>query len=301
MLAGDVHGVRPAWVDDTLFPFTSRFADIDGNLVHYVDEGDGRPIVFLHGNPTWSFVYRDVIAALRGSYRCVALDYPGFGLSQAREGYGSLPEEHAQAVVGFLDAADLDDVTLVVHDWGGPIGMWAALARPARISRLVIGNTWAWPVNGDRHFEVFSALMGGPPGRWLIERANLFVRVMIPRGHRLRKVSAAEMMHYRAALDTAARRRGSAIFPRQIIAGHAFLSGVAARLGELADRPALIIWGDADIAFRDTELHRWEALLSDHETVVVFGAGHYVQSDAAAVFAQVLDGWMAARAGGGSP
>jgi len=297
MPAGDVRGVRPAWVDDTLFPFTSRFTDIDGNLVHYVDEGEGRPIVFLHGNPTWSFVYRDVIGALRDSFRCLAVDYPGFGLSRAREGYGSLPEEHARAVVGFLDALELDDVTLVVQDWGGPIGMWAALERPARVSRLVIANTWAWPVNDDRHFEMFSAVMGGRPGRWLIEQVNLFVRVMIPKGHRLRKVTAAEMAHYRAALDTHARRRASAIFPRQIIAGRAFLASIATRLGELADRPALIIWGDADIAFRDTELHRWEALLSDHETVVVFGAGHYVQSDAPAVFAQVLEEWLASRTG----
>ncbi len=236
MPVGDVYGVRPAWVDDTLFPFTSRFVDVDGNVVHYVDEGDGPTIVFLHGNPTWSFVYRDVIAALRNRYRCIAPDYPGFGLSQARTGYGSLPEEHAQAVVGFLDALALDDVTLVVQDWGGPIGMWAALERPARVSRMVIGNTWAWPVNGDRHFEMFSALMGGPPGRWLIERANLLVRVMIPTGHRLRKVTSAELAQYRAALDTRERRRASAIFPRQIIAGKAFLTGIAARLGELAAR-----------------------------------------------------------------
>jgi haloalkane dehalogenase len=123
---------------------------------------------------------------------------------------------------------------------------------------------------------------------------------MIPKGHRLRTVSAAEMAHYRAALGTRERRRASAIFPRQIIAGQVFLSGIAARLGELADRPALIIWGDADIAFRETELHRWEALLPDHETAVVFGAGHYVQSDAPEVVAQLLDGWLAARAGGGS-
>ncbi len=196
---------------------------------------------------------------------------------------------------GFWMPLASTDVTLVVQDWGGPIGIWAALERPARVGRLVIANTWAWPVAGDRHFEMFSAAMGGPPGRWLTERANLFVRLMIPRGHRLRKVTSAEMAHYRAALATPARRRASAIFPRQIIAGQAFLTGIAARLGELADLPALIIWGDADIAFRDTELHRWEALLSDHETVVVFGAGHYVQSDAPAVFAHVLEDWLGPR------
>ena len=91
---------------ETLFPFTSRFIESTANLVHYVDEGEGPPIVFLHGNPTWSFVYRDVIGRTTRELPLLAVDYPGFGLSGAREGYGSLPEEHARAVVGFLDALE---------------------------------------------------------------------------------------------------------------------------------------------------------------------------------------------------
>src|SRR5207302_11174538 len=86
---------RPAWVDDGLFPFESRFVTIDGHTVHYVDEGSGPTLLLLHGNPTWSFDYRDVIRALRDQFRCIALDYPGLGLSSARPGYRYLPEEHA--------------------------------------------------------------------------------------------------------------------------------------------------------------------------------------------------------------
>src|ERR1035438_5030215 len=80
-------GVRPVWVDDKLFPFTSRFVELSGNVVHYVDEGEGPILLMLHGNPTWSFVYRDVIAQLSGSFRCIAPDYPGFGLSSPAPGY----------------------------------------------------------------------------------------------------------------------------------------------------------------------------------------------------------------------
>ena len=87
---------RPAWVDDELFPFESRFVDIDGHSVHYVDEGSGPTLLFLHGNPTWSFVYREVIESLRDEFRCIAVDYPGFGLSSAAPGYRYLPAEHAQ-------------------------------------------------------------------------------------------------------------------------------------------------------------------------------------------------------------
>src|SRR5690625_268973 len=89
---------RPAWVDDALFPFESRFIDIDGHRVHYVDEGSGPVLLFLHGNPTWSFEYREVIEALRCDFRCIAVDYPGFGLSRAAPGYRYLPEEHARVI-----------------------------------------------------------------------------------------------------------------------------------------------------------------------------------------------------------
>jgi haloalkane dehalogenase len=82
---------RPSWLDERLFPFRSRFLDLDGCRVHYVDEGEGAPLLLLHGNPTWSFLYRDIIGGLRNRFRCVALDYPGFGLSGAREGYGYTP------------------------------------------------------------------------------------------------------------------------------------------------------------------------------------------------------------------
>lgn len=114
---------RPAWVDDELFPFESRFVDIDGHSVHYVDEGSGPTLLFLHGNPTWSFDYREVIESLRSEFRCVAVDYPGFGLSVAAPRYRYLPAEHAEVIGGFVDALALSGATLVAHDWGGPIGL----------------------------------------------------------------------------------------------------------------------------------------------------------------------------------
>jgi haloalkane dehalogenase len=136
-----------------LFPFESRFLDADGARVHYIDEGSGPTLVLLHGNPSWSFVYRHVIRALRVEFRCVALDLPGFGLSEPPPDYGYTPAEHAGIVAAALNELDLRDACLVAHDWGGPIGLRAMLDTDSRISRVVLGNTWAWPVNGDLHFE----------------------------------------------------------------------------------------------------------------------------------------------------
>jgi haloalkane dehalogenase len=282
---------RPGWVDAELFPFESRFVDVDGHTIHYVDEGSGPTLLLVHGNPTWSFVYRDVIRALRDKFRCIALDLPGFGLSRARAGYGYLPEEHAEVLTAFVDSLQLGGVTLVAHDWGGPVGLAAVEQRPGAFEGLVLTNTWGWPITGDRRFEVVSHLMGGPLGRLLIRRFNLFVNVLIPAGHRLREPSAAEMEHYRHALASPDRRRSSAVLPRRITASRAFLATVEAGLADLASLPTLIVWGDADFAFRSKERERWEKLFPDHHTVIIEGAGHFVQSDAPDQFASAILAW----------
>jgi haloalkane dehalogenase len=283
-------GRRPDWVDDDLFPFESRFVEIDGHRVHYIDEGSGPTLLMLHGNPTWSFVYRDVIADLAADFRCVACDYPGFGLSTAAPGYRLRPQDHAEVVAGFIDKLHLDPYTLVAQDWGGPIGLYAAGLAPGCLAGLIVANTWAWPVNGDLHFEAFSRLMGGPPGRLAIRQLNVFVEVMMPLGHRRRKLSGGEMAHYRAPLSTPARRQASAVLPHAI---STFLAEVLTGLDRFVDRPALVVWADRDIAFREKERKRWEALLPLADTAIVKGAGHYLQSDAPGDVADAIRSWSA--------
>ncbi|WP_338888154.1 alpha/beta fold hydrolase [Rhodococcus sovatensis] len=291
-MADTTKSVRPDWVDDDLFPFESRFVDIDGHTIHYVDEGAGPTLLLLHGNPTWSFLFRDVISALSDDFRCVALDYPGFGLSTPGPGYRYLPEEHADVVTAFVDALGLEGVTLVGQDWGGPIGLAAAQRRPGVFVRLILVNTWAWPVNGIVHFEAFSRINGGLPIRFLVRRFNLLVSAFIPIGHRRRKLTAAEMSHYRKALDTSERRQASAVLPSRVLASRAFFEEVEAGLVGLATMPTLVVWGDADIAFRPQERDRLEATFTDHKTVIVEGAGTYVESDAPEEFAAAVRDWV---------
>ncbi|MEV0367324.1 alpha/beta fold hydrolase [Nocardia fusca] len=291
---------RPDWVDDALFPFDSCFVDIDGHVVHYVDEGSGPTLLFLHGNPTWSFLWRDVIRALRDDFRCIALDYPGFGLSTAKPGYRYLPEEHADVVTGFVDALGLEGATLVGQDWGGMIGLAVVQRRPELFGRLVLANTWAWPVNGIFHFEVFGRVIGGFPSRFLVRRLNLLVNAFIPTGHRKRKPTAAEMTHYRRALDTPGRRQASAVLPGRVLASQDFFAEVEAGLADIAHLPTLIVWGDADIAFRPQERERLEAAFPDHETVIVEGAGTYVESDAPKEFVAAMRDWVATQRGDAS-
>jgi haloalkane dehalogenase len=235
---------RPAWVDDELFPFESRFVDIDGHRVHYVDEGSGPTLLFLHGNPTWSFDYSKVIQSLRTEFRCVAVDYPGFGLSVAAPGYRYLPTEHAEVIDRFVAALGLSGA--------GPIGLATVQRRPEAFDRLV-----------------------------------------------LTKPTSEQMVHYQKALDSPGRREASAVFPREITSSRAFLADIEAGLTDIAALPTLIIWGDGDFAFGDKELRRWEETFTDHETVIVKGAGHFVPSDAPEQFAAAIGRWHTRRGDSG--
>ncbi|MBM7520369.1 alpha/beta fold hydrolase [Nocardioides nitrophenolicus] len=284
-------GVRPAWVDDTLFPFESRFVDVDGHRVHYVDEGSGPILVMLHGNPTWSFLWRDVIRELRTDFRCIALDYPGFGLSTAKAGYRYLPEEHAEVVTAFADALGIVGATLVGQDWGGPIGLAAGRRRPGTFDRLVLANTWAWPTNGDPYFELFSRIGGSAPLRALARQSNLVVNAFVPAGHRRRRPTPAELDHYRRAQDSSRRRQAAAVLPRRITASRSFFQELESGLTVLSPLPTLIVWGGADKVFRTKERARLEATFPDHETAIVEDAGLYVGSDAPEEFAAAIRSW----------
>lgn len=289
---------RPAWLTNTLLPFESRFLELDGHRVHYLDEGHGPVLLMFHGNPTWSFLYRHLIAGLKATFRCVALDYPGFGLSEAAPGYDLLPKSHLGVVERFVETLRLEQVTPVVQDWGGAIGLGYAGRHPDNVRALVIGNTMAWPVDDDPHFVRFSKLMGGAVGGFAIRHFNAFVNVMIPLGTPKRTLSRAEMMAYRRPLATAARREATHIFPREIVGSTPFLREVEQALPRLADKPVLLCWGTKDIAFRERERARFEALFPRAQTRVLEGAGHYVQEDAPDDIIGAIRAWWPTHAGG---
>jgi haloalkane dehalogenase len=261
------------------FPFESRFCRIGGAKLHYVDEGSGPVLFMLHGNPSWAFVYRHIIAALRKDCRCVALDLAGFGLSEAPPRFTFYPEDHARLVAAFLDALDLEDATLVAHDWGGPIGLRAMVATEGRITRLCLGNTWAWPVNGDFHFEWFSRLMGGAVGRFLTTRYLAFVNFVMPASMKRRKLSDIEMAAYRGPFAERSSRKPLHVFPRQITGAKAWLAALEQDVKRFTG-PVNLIWPDGDIAFRGKELERWRETLPQAEVVTVNRCGHYLWEDA---------------------
>jgi haloalkane dehalogenase len=270
---------RPTWVPAELYPFEAHYADVGGARVHYVDEGSGPPLLLLHGNPTWSFLYRQIVVALREQFRCIAPDHPGFGLSSAPSGCGYTAAEHARVLEQLILQLDLHDLTMMVQDWGGPIGFAVATTHPERFTRFVIGNTWAWP-RSDLATQVFSRVLGGPIGGYLIQQQNFFVEQILRRAFRRTTLSDAEMNAYRGPFPTPESRRPVYVFPREILAARPWLGEIESRLPALRDRQALIVWPTKDPAFRIPERQRWQQIFPNHRVVVLEGAGHYIQEDA---------------------
>jgi haloalkane dehalogenase len=264
--------------DPRLFPFESRWLDGPWGKVHYVDEGEGPPILFLHGNPTWCFLYRGIIIRLRDRFRCIALDLPGFGLSDHPSDYRYTPEEHAGVVQRFVQTLDLKDLTVMGHDWGGPIGMELALVELPRIRALVMGNTWYWPTTA-LHLRAFSWILSTGYAQGLIHRKNLFVERMIPLGVK-HPLAPEVLQHYRGPFPTVDSRAGIGEFARQISLSANWLARIEGAVRRnLRGVPLLLTWGMDDLAFTpafmDTFLRDF-----DRTSAVRLDAKHFIQEDA---------------------
>lgn len=261
-----------------LYPFTSRWLDTSRGRLHYLDEGTGRPLLLLHGNPTWSFLYRDLILALKDRFRCVAIDYLGFGLSERPSGFDYTPAEHATVVGEVIRQLDLRDLIVMGHDWGGPTGLSAAADNADRVSGLVLGNTAFWPP--DRTARLFSRMMSTGFVQRRILRRNFFVeRFLFPSV--TRTLSEEEKDHYRKAQPTPELRVAVAQGPRQIVAATPWLTELEGRVQrELANKQVLVTYPMADRAFpAKTTLPRFRATFDDIQIVELPGTKHFFLED----------------------
>ena len=286
--------IPPFRPDPRLFPFESKWFESSAGTVHYIDEGVGEPILFLHGNPTWSFLYRGIIIRLRKRFRCVAVDYPGFGLSARPDNYGYTPDEHAGVVSELIRDLDLQGLTIMGQDWGGPIGLRAAVDELPRMRALVMGNTWYWPID-TLMMKTFSYVLSMAPMQSQILRRNFFVEKIMPTA--VKHPLAEEVMHhYREAMPTPKSRIGAAEFPRQLLAASTWLGDLEADVRDhLANVPLLLVWGIHDLAFPKHYIDRFR---EDFKLTEIhrLDAKHYIQEDAPAEIASAIQDFMSAPA-----
>ena len=272
--------------DPTLYPFEPRWFDSSAGRMHYIDEGTGTPILFCHGNPTWSFLYRGIVSRLRDQFRCIAVDYLGFGLSEHPESYGYTIEEHARTTGELVDHLGLDGFIVMGQDWGGPVSLAVATARAGRVSGVVLGNTWFWP--SGLTLRLFSRFLGSGLMQRKILEDNFFVERIMPAGS-AKTLSDLERAHYRRVQPSPAARRGIALMPKQLIGATPLLERLSREVPEkLGSKPALITWGMQDIGFRPAMITKMRAAFDDVVVLELPRAKHYIQEDAPAEIAEAI-------------
>jgi len=283
----------PPWLDERLYPFESRYVEIDGNRVHYVDEGTGPTILFLHSGPAWSFIYRNFIVGLRDRFRCVALDYPGFGLSTAREGYGFTLAEHSETVEKFITRLDLSEVTMMVHDSGGPIGLGVAIRRPDLFEALILTDTFGWPLGDYPSVVRMLKFVSGPVFGPLSQTFNLLPWTVANFAARRRRLSKAERAAYKEAFPTRASRRWILTLFRDLYAQEDYMREVEQGLKQhLKDLPVLLMYGENDPARRAGFMSRFEEIFPHHRSVVIEGEMHFPHEGAPEeMIAAIRDWW----------
>ncbi|HEY9227138.1 MAG TPA: alpha/beta fold hydrolase [Gemmatimonadaceae bacterium] len=286
----------PPWVDLDAYPFDSRWLKLSsGARIHYVDEGTGPVVLFVHGTPSWSFEWRSQIRALSNHYRCIAPDLVGMGMSDRPATFAYTPEAHAAALAEFVAALALHDVTLVVHDFGGPIGLPLALQYDSRVSRVVILNTFAWGLDDDAGVRRPARMLGGALGRWLYRHLNFSLRVIMPSAFADRRKLTSKIHRQYLAPFSGKDGRGRVLhaFARALLGSSAFFRDIGGRLHQLRRVPVLIVWGTKDPAFGVRFLDRWRVELPDAR-VEALDVGHWPQEEAPTEVNEALRSFLAA-------
>ncbi len=285
---------RPPWLDEQLYPFQSYFVEVDGNHIHYIDEGSGPTLLLLHPGVGWSLMYSDIIKELRNRFRCIALDLPGFGLSPAAPGYRHTLTGDSRLLERFIQALALSDVTLFSHDVTGSIALGVVARRPEWFRAVIVLPSFAWPVERYRRVYPMIQLVGSPLFRFLSYRFNFFLEYTLK--HVTKKpnlhFSDLEKQAYRGPnLDRAVRRYPHDLF-KSVTKSHDYLADLEQRLSAIKVIPALLIFGDTDGTIKMGWLDRLERIFPRHRSVIITGSHHFPQVyDPAAIANAIRSFW----------
>lgn len=267
-------------------PYPSKYLDLDKQgsekqTLHYFDEGEGDPIVCLHGNPTWSFYYRSVLKTFSQSNRVICMDHLGCGLSSRPQSYAYTLEQHIGNFSYFMDQLKLDKVTLVLHDWGGPIGLGWAVRNPEKVKRLVLLNTAGFL---SKDIPTRIALCKTPwLGEYLIRTFNLFAKAAIhmapakPLASDVKRGLLYPYNNYQNRIALARFVKDIPLTPKH--ESYHELAYIEQNLKRL-QCPKLILWGMKDFCFHEGFLNVWQKIFPDADIKSFQDAGHYILEDA---------------------
>jgi haloalkane dehalogenase len=299
--------IDPSETFDGTWPFAPRFHDGGGFRLHYVDEGHGRPVVLLHGQPTWGYIYRHFIPPLAESHRVVVPDHMGFGKSATPPDRVYTLATHVENLTALIDGLDLRDIVLVMQDWGGPIGVGYAVRNPERIRSLVFMNTvTGYGTAGRRDLPnpletpwfrwIRDGLTTGRTEAVLSQLGSTILSVMQIVGlERLDRVDRTFIRAYGAHFATPADCIGAIAFPLDLALGRVreFVRAGAAGVPALRDKPAILIEGMLDRAIPPAlAIADFKGLWPKGTTIEVLTAGHYIQEDAPEVAIAAIQAFL---------
>jgi haloalkane dehalogenase len=281
------HDLRPTWLTSEIFPFQSLFVDVDGASVHYIDEGSGPVLLFLHGAPNWSFFYRQFITGLRHDFRCVALDFPGFGLSPSDASCPPTMPALSGVVERFIEKLELRDVILVAGDAGGPIGLGAAAGHPEWFAGLVLAGTFGWSLKEYPKVSRMLRIVSSPPVRFLQEHFN----VLMNHTAGTFPMSADERAAFLGPYVGAAARRNPGALLGDLVGNDTYMNDLEQALHTgLNHLPVLLMWGDKDPVFEF--LPRFQRIYPRARTLVIPGAHHFPFAEAPdEMIAEIRNWW----------
>lgn len=280
----------PENVTPEQYPFSGKYLPVRNGLrLHYLDEGAGKPVLMLHGNPSWSFYYRNLARALRGANRVIVPDHIGCGLSDkpGDDKYDYTLKSRVEDVETLLDSLALQEkITLVVHDWGGMIGLAVAARRPGRIEKIVVLNTGAFFLPGGKSFPSPLRLVRTLLGALLVRGGNAFARGAAWVGCKRKRMSPALRAAYTAPYDSWANRIATLRFVQDIPLApgdkaYALVDQTQKKLHLLSGVPMLICWGPKDFVFDRHFLAEWRRRFPAAQVHEFPDCGHYILEDAA--------------------
>ena len=204
------------WLDKSEYPFKPNYFSSGGHRLHYIDEGQGDTILFVHGTPSWSFDFRNIIKGLKDNYRCMAIDHIGFGLSDKPEQYDYSTQNHSKSLEKFVLDKQLNNITLVVHDFGGPIGLNFAIQNPEKVKRLVVMNSWLWSSKTDPDYIKLSKILKSPLLPFLYRYLNFSPKFILPKSFGDRKISDKTLKQYTRPFADKTQRNGALAFAKII-------------------------------------------------------------------------------------
>jgi len=267
------------WLDREEYPFVSRYYKVNGHNLHYIDEGSGEVIVFVHGTPSWSFDFRNVIKRLSKNYRCIAVDHIGFGLSDKPENYDYSTAAHSRTLERFCETMQLQNMTLVVHDFGGPIGLNIAIQHPGKIKRLVILNSWLWSSKNDPDFIKISRVLKSPLLPFLYRYLNFSPRFILPGSFGDRKISKLILKQYTLPFADRSQRNGALAFARSLLNDQDWFEELWNKRFTINSKPALFIWGMKDKVIKPHNLDKFISGFPNSSIHKLPGSGHFPQEE----------------------